>query len=110
MTSILDDIKHVLGILPENTAFDQDVIIFTNSALSILTQLNVGPEQGFEISGYSEVWEDFIDDKRLNAVKSYVYLRVRLLFDPPTTGYTTTAFAQQITELEYRLNVVADYG
>ncbi len=110
MTSILDDVKHMLGIVPEETAFDQDVIIFINSTFSTLTQLGVGPEIGFQITDNTLGWESFVTDPRLNSVKSYVFLCVKMLFDPPETGFTQSAYERQKTEHEFRLNVVADYG
>jgi hypothetical protein len=109
-TSILNDVKHVLGLLPENTAFDIDVMMHINSQFATLTQLGAGPVQGYAITGPENLWEEFVDDIRLNSVKSYIYLKVKLLFDPPQTGFVTTSMENQIQELEYRINVVADYG
>ena len=109
-TSILEDVKHTLGLLPSETAFDQDIIIFINGTLGTLTQLGVGPPEGYFITGDSETWEDFITDPRLNSAKSYVYLSVKMLFDPPNTGFVLTSMDNQKKELEFRLNVVADYG
>lgn len=109
MSSILDDVKQTLGLLPGDSSFDTDVIIHTNTALSVLTQLGVGPPEGFMIASSAETWDQFFDDTRLNAVKSYIYLRVRLLFDPPTTGFTLASYERQITELEFRLNSEVDF-
>lgn len=109
-SSILDDVKHTLGLLPDQTPFDTDVMIHINSALATLTQLGVGPVEGFEITGATEQWSDFVTDPRLNAVKSYIYLKVKLVFDPPPTGFVVASMERQITELEYRINVVVDYG
>lgn len=104
--SILDSIKKVLGILPDYLVFDQDVIMHTNSAFSTLNQLGIGPELGFTIENKDPVWADFIGtDKRLSSVKTYVYLRVRLLFDPPQTSYLIQSMNEQLRELEWRLNV-----
>lgn len=103
--SILTNTKKVLGIAEEYTAFDFDVMMHINSVFSTLQQLGVGPEEGFEITGDGEEWQDFLDgDKRLNNVKTYVYLRVRLLFDPPTTSYLIDALDKQRQELEWRIN------
>ena len=103
--SILENTKKILGLAADYDAFDLDVMIHINSALSTLQQLGIGPPEGFEITGADETWADFLDsDPRYNAVKSYVYLRVRLLFDPPTTGYHVEAVKEQIKELEWRLN------
>lgn len=110
MSSILNDVKHALGILPEDTAFDPDVILQINSAFGTLTQIGVGPVVGFQITGVSEEWNAYYTDPRLNAVKSYIILKVKSVFDPPPTGFATEAMARQITEMEFRLNVVADYG
>lgn len=110
MTSILNDTKHQLGLLPADTAFDDDIKIAINSAISILTQLGVGPVEGFEVTGPDETWDQFADDKRLNTVKSYIYLKVKLMFDPPGTGFVIGSMERQIQELEFRINTVVDYG
>lgn len=107
--SILNSVKKILGIAPDYDAFDTDVIIHINSVFSTLNQLGLGPNEGFMIEDDSAVWEDFLlGDMRLNAIKTYVYLRVRVLFDPPTTGFTLTALQEQIKELEWRMNVVRE--
>jgi hypothetical protein len=110
MSSILNDIKHLLGRPAEETVFDSDITLHINSVFGTLTQLGVGPVVGFAITGKDEQWEDYMTDPRLNAVKSYIFMRVKLLFNPPDTGFQLQAFQDQIKELEYRLNVVADYG
>lgn len=107
-TSILISTKKILGIAEDYTAFDLDIITHINSAFSILTQLGVGPVEGFMIEDESALWEDFIDfenDLQFNSVKSYVFLRVRQIFDPPATSYLMDSFDRQIQELEWRLNV-----
>ena len=109
-TSILNDVKHVLGIGEDVHDFDQDLIMLINSQFATLHQLGVGPGVGFQITGATEQWSDFVDDVRLNSVKSYVYLRVKIIFDPPGTGFVIAAMERQIAELEYRINVVVDYG
>lgn len=109
-SSILDDVKHTLGLLPEQTAFDTDVMLHVNSALSTLTQLGVGPVEGYMITGRDNKWSEFADDPRLNSVKSYIFLKVKLAFDPPGTGFVIQSMERQIQELEYRINVVVDYG
>jgi hypothetical protein len=109
--SILINVKKMLGIDASYTAFDQDIIIHTNTALSVLTQLGIGLSTGFQIEDDVATWTDFLGtDKNLNTVKSYVYLRVRLLFDPPTTSYLITALNEQIREFEWRLNVYREEG
>lgn len=106
IASILTSIKKVLGLPPEHTAFDEDVIIHINSVFSTLQQLGVGPAEGFMIEDNSVTWDAFLGgDPVLNNVKSYVYLRVRMLFDPPSNSFTQTAMEKQITELEWRINV-----
>lgn len=103
--SILKSTKKILGIAEDYTVFDLDIITHINTAFSTLTQLGVGPVNGFMIEGYDEVWDEFIDnDLQYNSVKSYVFLRVRQLFDPPTTSYLISAYDKQIQELEWRLN------
>ena len=107
--SILNSTKKILGLSEEYDVFDLDVITHINSVFSTLEQLGVGPAGGFMIEGDTETWASFFGpDPRLNAVKSYVYLRVRLLFDPPATSFAVSAMQEQIKELEWRLNVAAD--
>jgi hypothetical protein len=102
--SILNSTKKILGIAEDYTAFDLDIITHINTAFSTLAQLGVGPAVGFMIEDDSTSWADFlVDDLQLNSVKSYVYLRVRLLFDPPATSYLINAYEDQIKELEWRL-------
>jgi hypothetical protein len=104
--SILVVIKKLLGIPEDYAAFDVDVMTHINSAFSTLTQLGIGPAIGFMIEDDSAVWSDFLaSDKQLNSVKTYIALRVRQIFDPPTTSYVISAFNEQIKELEWRLNV-----
>lgn len=104
--SILISTKKVLGIAADYTAFDLDIITHINTAFSTLTQLGVGPAAGFMIEDETPVWADFfMDDLQYNAVKSYVFLKVRQLFDPPQTSYLIAATERQIQELEWRLNV-----
>jgi hypothetical protein len=105
--SILNSVKKVLGIAAEYLAFDQDIMMHINTALATLTQLGVGPATGFTVDNVDDDWSDFVDptDHQYNAVKSYVFLRVRMLFDPPQTSYLINAQNDQIKELEWRLNV-----
>lgn len=109
MDSILTSIKKLLGIAEEYTQFDDDIIMHINTVFLNLTQLGVGPEEGFLIEDDTADWEDFIDDNaQLQAVKTYVYLKVKLLFDPPLSSSVIEAMNRQIAELEWRLNVVVD--
>lgn len=104
--SILNSVKKILGIASDYDAFDTDIIIHINSVFSTLNQLGLGPDEGFMIEDDSASWGDFLlDDMRLNSVKTYVYLKVRILFDPPTSGFVLTALQEQSKELEWRLNV-----
>ena|ERR1700741_1166591 len=107
--SILTDTKKVLGLEEDYEVFDVDILMHINSAFSTLTQLNVGPADGLTIEDKDATWDTFLgDDPRLNAAKTYVYLRVRLLFDPPSTQYLVQALQEQVKELEWRLNVTVD--
>lgn len=107
--SILVSIKKMLGLDESYTPFDTDVIIFINSALMSLTQLCVGPKEGFTISDYNETWSDFVTNEvTLGAVKTYVYLKVKMAFDPPSNSYVMDAMKQQAEEIGWRLNVQAE--
>lgn len=109
--SILDDTKKALGIEPEATAFDPEIIMHINTVFFSLQQLGVGTDDGFMISGRDTTWTSYLGtNKNLNAVKSYMYLRLRLLFDPPATSFALDAISKQITELEWRINVEAEKG
>lgn len=104
--SILTSVKKLMGLPAEYDVFDTDIILHTNSVFSTLTQLGIGPDEGFMIEDATPTWDTFLgDDKRLNAVKTYLCLRVRMLFDPPNTAYLVAAMEEQIRELEWRLNV-----
>lgn len=108
MESILTSIKKLLGPEESYDHFDTDIIIHINSALMVLNQLGVGPAEGFSISDKEAVWTDFVPEKNVEAVKTYVYLKVRLIFDPPQSSFLVAAIEKQITELEWRLNVKAE--
>lgn len=104
--SILTSTKKILGIDADYTAFDVDIIMHINTVFSVLNQLGIGPENGFVIEDATATWDTFLGaDPLLNSVKTYVYLRVRLLFDPPTTSFLLAAMKEQYQELEWRLNV-----
>ena len=108
-SSILTSVKKVCSIAEDVDAFDVDITMHINSVFSTLTQLGVGPEEGFSIEDDTTEWDAFLgDDIRLNNVKSYIYLRVRLLFDPPSTQYLVSSMQEQAKELEWRLNVQVD--
>ncbi len=109
MDSILTSIKKMLGIVEEYTHFDADLVMHINTVFSILTQLGVGPKEGFSIEDEDAVWSDFIPDKsNLEFVKSYIHLRVKLLFDPPISSAAIEAITNQYKELEWRIQVAAD--
>jgi len=102
--SILRSTKKVLGIHVDDDTFDLDIITFINSALSAIQQLGLG--QGFFIVDDTAEWQEIVPDERLlGLIRTIVYLRTRMLFDPPTTSYTQSAMNAQIEELEWRLNV-----
>lgn len=103
--SILTSVKKVLGLDESYTAFDADVTLFINAALSDLNQLGVGPDDGFAITDATPVWTDFLgSDLRTNQAQTYVFLKVKLMFDPPQSGYAVTAMQEQIKEAGWRLN------
>lgn len=107
--SILKAIKKLLGVSEEYHVFDQDIILHINSVLNNLQQIGVGPVGGFFITGEDEEWSEFTNDVTLlNSVKTYIYLRVRLLFDLPTTSFAIDAFQKQADMLEWRLNIQAE--
>lgn len=105
MDSILTSVKKMLGITSEYTHFDDDLIIHINSVFMILNQLGIGPSEGFSIASDVETWDEFTnDDLTLESVKSYMYLKVGILFDPPTSSSVMDAKNRMISELEWRLN------
>lgn len=109
-SSILDSIKNNLGIVPEYTAFDDQIILDINAAFSTLHQLGFGPDEGFEITGIDEFWSDIIEEPRFNFVKSYVCMKVRVMFDPPTSSYALDALNKQIAEYEWRIKSEIETG
>ena len=110
MESILTSIKNLLGITEEDSHFDMSLIMHINSVFSILTQMGVGPSEGFFIEDDSSTWDEFINDASiLNSVKSYVFLKVKLMFDTSTTpSGVISATERQISELEWRLHVASE--
>lgn len=106
--SILDDVKKLLGLDPSYTPFDQDVILHINTVLSTLNQLGIGPTAGFSIVDNTSTWSAFMGsdtDPTKNNVKSYVFMKTKMMFDPPTTSFLIEAYNKQIQELEWRINV-----
>lgn len=111
--SILGSVRKMMGGLDvmegDQYPFDQELIIHINSVFTILNQLGVGPKTAFFITGESETWEDFFgDEKVVNLAKSYLYLKTKILFDPPQSGVLHEAMERQIQEFEWRLNVETD--
>lgn len=108
MNSILNDIKKLLGLDPSYTVFDQDIIIHVNSVFMILRQLGVGPEEGYKIADANNIWSEFSEDNIfIESVKTYIYLKVKMYFDPPQNSAHAQAIQAQIAELEWRLNVAS---
>lgn len=108
MESILTSIKKQLGIIEEYEHFDPEIIMSINSALFTLNQIGVGPSEGFSIKDKTTTWSDFTDVSKIESVKTYVYMKVRLVFDPPASSVHLESMKNQINELEWRLNVAVD--
>lgn len=110
LKSILTSTKKAIGVDKTCDHFDQDIIIHINTALMILTDLGVGPSTGFSITDKTAEWTDFLPStsKRFEGAKSYVHLKVRMLFDPPSNAALKDAILQSLSELEWRLNVIAE--
>lgn len=103
--SILKSTKKILGIEENYTAFDLDITTHINSSLSTLTQVGIGPLGGFSIEDAEAVWEDLsLPQEQLSMVRTYIFLKVRMLFDPPTTSFHIQAMEEQIKEHLYRLS------
>lgn len=108
-TSILKTIKKLVGTSNEDDNFDIDIITHINSAISIVTDLGIGPEEGFSITSESETWQSFLGtDKRLEKVKTFIYAKVKLIFDPPTSPAVIDSLTRIINEFEWRISVNAD--
>ena len=109
--SILETIKKLIGIDKDYGVFDIDLIVSINSSFMILNQLGIGPDKPFSITDASATWKDFFGDEEVFALaKSYIYLRTKLLFDPPSSGVLHQAVERQISEFEWRMHVQADYN
>lgn len=109
MDSILTSVKKQLGIPEEYEHFDPELIMHINSALMTVTQLGVGPVEGFAIKDSNDIWDDLVTDNLvIGWVKSYVGLRVRMLFDPPDRGAVKESIERTLTEYEWRIQVAAD--
>ena len=111
MESILTSIKKTLGIYEEDTSFDVDIIMHINTVFMILRQMGIGPSNGFRVTTSYDTWNDYLSDISLiESVKTYVALKVRLIFDPPASSAIIEAMNRTISELEWRLNVQSDYS
>lgn len=112
--SILKSTKQLLGLADDYTAFDEDILIHINSVFSTLTQLGIGPANGFMITDATGLWSQYLTPgvpaNELNSVRQYVFLKVSLAFDPPQTSYLIAAKEKQIEELEWRLNISREYA
>ena len=109
MESILTSIKVLLGITEDDASFDESIIMIINSVFSTLQQLGVGPSDGFMIEDDTATWADYLgDSKNLNSVRTYIWLKVKMVFDPPTSSFVMDAIKHQIAEAEWRLNVEAE--
>ena len=106
---ILTSIKKMLGIDDNYIPFDVDVLIHINSAFMTLCQMGIGPKEGFNVTGYEEIWGDFLTNKvMLGGVKTWVYLQVKMLFDPPANSFVMDAYKTQAEQILWRLNVQAE--
>ena len=107
---LLSTMRKLGGEAECDEAFEQDVIDAINSALMVCMQLGVGPKEGFEVTGPEQTWSDFLEDDlvQLQAVKTYVYMQAKLVFDPPTSSFVNTSMENKSKELEWRLNVQAE--
>ena len=107
--SILLSIKKLLNIDDDDPAFDTDITILINNEFMTLQQLGIGPEEGFSINEGETVWTDFSTDATLlETVKAYIYMKVRMIFDPPASSVVADAINSRIHELEWRLNIQAE--
>lgn len=110
MGSILISIKKLLGIPEEYTQFDQDIIIHINSVFAVLNQIGFGPIDGFRIEDDTTEWNEYLgEDNNVSMIRDYIYLKVRLLFDPPQSSALMDAINRQIGEFEWRINASSDF-
>lgn len=109
MESILGSIKKLLGIDPTYTQFDDEIIMHINSAIMVLSQVGLTEADNYAISGAEDTWANFIGARKdIEAIKVYIYMKTKLVFDPPQTGYLVEAMKKQVEELEWRLNIQTD--
>lgn len=106
MDSILDTVKKFVGASPDDTAFDSDIIMLTNTFFSVLNQLGVGPDSGFMVQDKTNEWAEILNgDDRLEMVKTYICLRAKLVFDPPTSSIVADAIKSAANDLEWRISI-----
>lgn len=109
-TSILTSTKKVLGIAADYTAFDVDILMQINGVLAMLNQLGVGPSEGMHVEDATATWSDFYGtDKTWNIIQTYVYVRVKILFDPPSSHFLATAMEKQAETLEWRISMKREF-
>ena len=108
-SSILESVKKLLGVSEYDDGFDYEIKDLINAEFLSLHQLGIGPEEGFSINGPDDVWDDYTDNAKLrDAVRQFIYLRVRMIFDPPASSTVADAINNRINELEFRLNIQAE--
>lgn len=105
MDSILTSIKLLLGITEDYEHYDADIIMHINSIFLVLKQIGIGPEEGFSIRDKTTTWDEYVSIDKLEAVKTFMYLKVRLIFDPPSSSVVTESINRTLSELEWRLNL-----
>lgn len=109
-TKILEDVKQQIGIVPEYTVFDPQLLLDINAAFNTLHQLGVGPANGFDVDA-DTTWESYVSTQRLSFIRSYISMKVRVMFDPPTSSFALDALNKQIAEYEWRIcSEVECYG
>ena len=107
--SILNTIKSMLGPDSSYEVFDQDILVHINMAIATLTQLGVGPASGFRVTGKDETWGELLGDRvDLDMAKTYIYMKVRIAFDPPANSSVLAAYKEACAEMEWRMNVTVD--
>lgn len=110
LESILDTIKQMLGIQIDDESFDPDIKVLINTVTPNLAQMGIGPINGFIVTNKDQLWSEYIDSKLINleGVKQYIYLKVKLIFDPPTNSTVVQAINDSLKELEYRMNLAVE--
>ena len=106
--SIIDDTKEFLGIPKAVKDFDPALILHCNTVIAALTQLGVGPEEGFQVIDDTDIWEELIQERNLHNIKSYVYLKINLKFNPPANATLVNSMESQLREIEWRISIEVD--